>query len=113
GRFSLATNGPGTWQTVDYGATLKPNEWRRYVVSVRVTTNPAEWIRTLVPYRNYFRWVYGGVRYQRDPNPVWGTMMSDPSWCSASNPLGWLSDRPDLNGWAATARVLREQTIGW
>jgi hypothetical protein len=83
-------------------------------VSVRVTKNTAEWVRTLVPYRNYFRSTYGAVRYQREETPVWGTLASDPANCSASNPLGWNGPwRPDLNGWSSMATLLRENSEGW
>src|SRR5262249_27335170 len=86
----------------------------RYVVSVRVLKNSSEWVRTLVPYRNYFRSVYGGVRYTRETGPVTAQMAADTGGCSASNPMGWLGGyRPDLQGWGVLAKKLREQPAGW
>jgi hypothetical protein len=113
-RFSLSTTGPENWQTVKYPAAIRPGETRVYVVSIRVTKTPTEWVRTLVPYRNYFRSMYGGATYQRENSPVWGVFASDPSRCAADNPLGWLPEwRPDLNGWSGMASVLKNQSQGW
>lgn len=83
------------------GAVVPPGEERTYVVSVRVTKNPNEWIRTLVPYRNYFRSLYGSVTYPRDAAPWVALNVTDLSWISPSNPSGWAyqSRRPDLHGW--------------
>lgn len=114
-RFSLSTTGPEYWQQVQYPASIPAGATRVYVISVRVAKNAADWLYTLVPYRNYFRSMYGGVTYQREVTPIWGVLASDPSMCNASNPLGWLPEwRQDLNGWDDMASVLKgPQTNGW
>lgn len=79
-------------------ATMTPGEHRTYVVSIRVTRNPTEWIRTLVPYRNYFKSMYGGVSYRRDPRPIRPILMAVEQIISPNNPYGWSgypSQRPD------------------
>ncbi|TVQ32392.1 MAG: hypothetical protein EA376_05855 [Phycisphaeraceae bacterium] len=81
---------------------LAPGERRTYVVSVRVTRNPEEWVRTLLPYRDYFRSLYGGVRYSRDPRPVLGVTVAGAWRASADNKFGFAGPnrfRPDLHGW--------------
>lgn len=77
---------------------LAPGEQRTYVVSVRVTKNPTEWVRTLVPYRNYFKSMYGGVSYRRDPRPIRPILMAVEHNIAPGNPYGWAgypSQRPD------------------
>ncbi|MBC7772483.1 MAG: hypothetical protein H7210_08325 [Pyrinomonadaceae bacterium] len=78
---------------------MAPGERRTYVVSLRITKNPADWIRTLVPYRNYFRSMYGGVSYRRDPRPIRPVLMALEHLISPNNPNGWNGfsrERPDL-----------------
>lgn len=80
---------------------LAPGESKAYTVFVRVTPHVDEWIRTLVPYRDYFRSEIGEVRYQRDPRPVRGVTISGGWATSSSNPFGFVPEdrRPDLHGW--------------
>jgi hypothetical protein len=85
----------------DEGGRIQPGETRTYRVCVRAThENPQEWVRTLTPYRDFFRETYGPVRYERDPRPVAGMHMAFSSRASTSNPRGFLgtSDRPDIAG---------------
>jgi len=55
---------------------VPPNEVRIYTISLRVraidfaTADEGEWMHTLRPYRRWFRYMYGGVRYQRNPEQV-------------------------------------------
>lgn len=87
---------------IPWPGTLASGETRTYVVSVRVTKNPADWIRTLTPYRDYFRSMYGGVRYQRDPRPVRPILVALNHMISEQNPYGFADHggrRPDLFGW--------------
>lgn len=95
-------------------ASLNPGESRTYVVSVRVTKTSDEWIRTLVPYRNFFRSTYGGVTYTRDTTPINGTPMALPERVSRDNPAGFLGGaaRPDLEGYGDwVQRILSRR--GW
>jgi hypothetical protein len=86
---------------------------RTYVISVRVTRKPEEWVRTLLPYRNWFRSAYGSVEYVRDPRPIQGRNFSTPGLCSDSNPFGYGDSRPDLNGWGEIVSRLMEGNSGY
>lgn len=89
---------------------LDPGETREYTVAVRATDDPSEWIRTLVPYRDYFRSLYGGVQYDADRRPVSGIPMADPGAFREDNPLGfaWPENwRPDRRGWGPVLEYVR------
>lgn len=76
-------------------------ETRTYVVSIRVTRQASAWIRTLTPYRDYFRSMYGGVQYTRDPRPIKPVFMALDHLISADNPSGFENfgnKRPDRYG---------------
>ncbi|MFO0856573.1 MAG: hypothetical protein U0640_04355 [Phycisphaerales bacterium] len=110
-RFGLANY--GTEGMVMNEGKLNAGESRTYVVSIRITKNPQEWVSTLLPYRNFFRSTYGGVQYQRKTTPVLGVTLADPSQISAANPLGYRGDlRPDINGFARTKQFLL-RPVGW
>lgn len=98
-----------------YPAVVAPGGSRTYVVSVRVTDVPAEWVRTLVPYRNYYRSLYGGVQYERQITPIVGMSMANSMHISADNPDGWGTPRrrPDLHGWGPWARFLTTDRRDW
>lgn len=83
-------------------ASLAPGKTHRYTVSVRVTRKHDDWMRTLVPYRDYFNTRYGGVRYERDARAVLGFMTADEEFIEPENPEGWTAPnelRPDVFGW--------------
>lgn len=112
--FMLSNTGPNPWQQVQYQAMLQPDESRTYVVSVRVNKTPSDWIRTLLPYRNFFRATYGGVKYERRTNPVKGIGLSDESMLSADNPRGYNSYwRPDRIGWSRFINSMDQMTQGY
>lgn len=96
-------------------AWLNPGETRTYVVAVRVTKNPSEWIRTLAPYREYFTSLYEGVQYDRDPRPVVGYTISGSWLLSAQNPFGFAGAtmRPDIHGWGPWAEEFKRQKDKW
>lgn len=80
---------------------MPPRTSRVYTLSVRATSRPEEWVRTLTPYRDYFASLYGGVRYTRNPNPICGLSPTDPA-CLDTSPLGFCGPtnyRPDTAGW--------------
>lgn len=111
-RFGLAKYYAGE-TTVMHEGKMNAGEARTYVISIRVTKNNQEWISTLLPYRNYFRSLYGGVQYQRKTTPVLGVTLADPTQISAANPLGYRGDlRPDINGFARTKQFLL-RPVGW
>ena len=84
---------------------LPPGQTRQYTLALRLmATDPSEpngWVRTLTPYRDFFRQAYGTMRYTPDRRPVLAVHMSSPQLCKPSNPRGWVEDtrRPDLYGW--------------
>jgi hypothetical protein len=106
-------NGDGTrWEVrVCIDGALDPGQERDYVFAVRFqpASDPA-WVRTLIPYRDYFRATYGGVEYTRDPRPVSGIIISSNEPRSADNPRGFACQaawRPDLQGWGPLAAYFR------
>ncbi len=84
-------------------SSVPPGETRTYVISVRVTQNANEWMRTLTPYREYFHSLYGGVQYERDTTPICAVALAAGSETSTTNPYGFRRQemRPDLYGWTA------------
>ena len=58
-RFQFATP---KQNLIKYEARLRPGESRTYTVAVRVAKSRDQWMRTLLPYRTYFRAQYGGVQ---------------------------------------------------
>lgn len=105
-RTSNTTRSP---DQVVHPASLSANESRTYVVSVRVTNQPDEWVRTLVPYRNYFHSLYGGVKYQRETTPINAVPLAGGVSANQANPFGFRREdmRPDVHGWGAWAANLR------
>ncbi len=94
---------------LSFPGKIKPGEKFTYVVSVRVTKKPQEWVRTLVPYRNWFRGEYGGVGYQREVKCVNSRDYSSGELCTDDNPFGFGDSRPDLKGWGPTVNSLLER----
>ncbi len=91
---------------------VDPGQSRHYTVTIRFAAPNDAWVRTLVPYRDFFRATYGAVRYTRDPRPVSGLTVSMPEALSASNPWGFNGGpdwRPDLYGWAKWAAYIRQR----
>ncbi|MCG3138663.1 MAG: hypothetical protein HJJLKODD_02531 [Phycisphaerae bacterium] len=117
-QFALQNFGwEGQWDRLQYGTPMvPPGETRTYVVSVRVTNKPDEWVRTLVPYRDFFRATYGEVAYCRQGWPTRVETAATMSSISADNPYGFTygsSLRPDRFGWGPWANYLRNQLDGW
>ncbi len=100
---------------ITHEAKLVPGESRTYVISVRVAKNTDEWMRTLLPYRNYFRALYGMPRYERDPRPIQGVTVAGTWVLSQSNPYGFVRDdrRPDRLGWRPWADALAARSGDW
>lgn len=107
------TDGPNALSV--YEAVIPPGETRRYVVSVRVNDNPDDWMRTLLPYRDFFRSTYGGVRYDRKTLPINATNLAGADLTSNDNPYGWSREKyfsPDKHGWEPWVNDLSART-GW
>jgi hypothetical protein len=95
-----------------YPILLQPGQTRSYTISVRATDRPNEWVRTLVPYRDFFRSTYGGVSYQRDPRPILGVIPAGAVLATPENPRGFKAFRPDLNGWTRFINTIKSNR-GW
>lgn len=101
------------WSTIPHPAVIPPKSERTYVLSVRVTKNPDEWVRTLTPYRDFFRARYGGVTYKRDTRPVKPEIVAESSYLAPDNQLGfaWIaSRRPDKFGWQPWVSALKGES---
>jgi len=116
----IYTHGGNNWQVrfvfdrddEDPGGRINPGESRHYQLSVRTHHgNPAEWVRTLEPYRDFYRKTYGSVRYQRDPRPVRARALSQNAAVTADNPRGFLDgpNRADIAG----LQPLIDRLQGW
>ncbi len=84
---------------------IQPGETRTYKLTLRAEKLKAgdhenEWLRTLVPYRDYFVGQYGGVQYERDPRPIAVFDVSSLGAISTGNERGWNgNERLDTHGW--------------
>lgn len=95
--------------SIDLKDSLKPGESRTYTISVRVGRKDYDWLKTVLPYRNYFAGKYGQVQYKRDPRPVMPVLTAFEALTSANNPYGYLNDRnqrPDLFGWGPWTQIM-------
>lgn len=115
--YRFANIGGETPQSImEHQGEIPPGETRTYVMSVRVTKNLNEWIRTLTPYRDYFRSMYGSVRYERDARPIWPQNMAVLHLISEQNPYGFENfgnKRPDLYGFRPWADHLKRNRSKW
>jgi hypothetical protein len=102
----------GAYDRLGYQHDLQPGETRSYVLAVRVSRDQNDWLRTLLPYRDFFLKFYGGVHYARNTEPIIGFTTGITSYISADNPYGFGSWRPDLNGWNSFTSGLRTLQ-GW
>jgi hypothetical protein len=107
--------------TYNFSGDIPPGASRQYTISVRVIRarpgdHPAEWLRTLAPYKDYFQCLYGGVRYTRDVRPVLAQVMATTELLSPSNPLGMTDywTRIDQYGWGPRVdRLNQYHGRGW
>ena len=108
--------GPFWHVRIDVPATVPPGQSRIYTLSVRVAPRTDSWLKTLVPYRDYFQATYGGVRYERDARPVTAAIIAFEENASPGNNRGFAFPnlRPDLNGWRPWAReVTARRSLGY
>lgn len=95
---------------------LSYGETKSFVVTLRldprasISSTGNGWMSTLVPYRRYFRHLYGEVRYTQDPRPMAGATMAfgtSAEQCPTTgnrNPYGFASglaaihNRPNQDG---------------
>ncbi|MCC6427397.1 MAG: hypothetical protein IT435_11320 [Phycisphaerales bacterium] len=112
----ISNKGTEPWdQQLPFSAMIPPGQERTYVLCVRVSHNPGEWARTLLPYRRYFRESYGGVTYRREGKPLQPVVIAENSYLEPSNKLGFTyiaSRRPDVFGWKPWADALKQAPKG-
>lgn len=109
-RISNRTTDPAN-QRLPFECLIPPGERRSYVLAVRVSDNPSEWPRTLLPYRTLFRSQFGGVTYRREGLSLQPVVVAEGSYLEPANPLGftWIaSRRPDIFGWRPWADALKQ-----
>jgi len=88
---------------------LLPGEQRTYSMSVRILKDkPDQWIRTIAPYRDFYRTTYGPVRYVRDERPVKVITTTQPNALTTENPYGYVSPYG-----GPQASSLRVDKFGW
>lgn len=63
------TNTQGDTNVVN-GDCLIQGESLDVTVSVRITRNVRDWVKTLKPYKDYLSQKYGSVKYMKDPRPI-------------------------------------------
>ncbi len=90
-------------------ANLAPGATRTYTLTVRAIRAGGNWLHTAVPYRDYFQWTYGPVKYARDARSVLGQAAAFLEFVTPTNPRGYAGQdlRPDLNGWKPWADRFR------
>ncbi len=98
-----------------YVSELAEGETRTYRMAVRATSDRERWMETLTPYREYFRGLYGGVSYERDPRPVLGMLLTQEDRLSDENPYGFSNQalRPDVHGWGGWADKIVQLGESW
>ncbi|HLO40781.1 MAG TPA: hypothetical protein VK176_07140, partial [Phycisphaerales bacterium] len=107
-RLANPDNVPPT-QAINHPGILPPKTSRTYVVAVRVVADRDDWMRTLLPYRKYFRDLYGGVSFKRKTYPILPVGIADGFYQEAGNLSGFGDPnirRPDVFGWGPWADEL-------
>ena len=99
-RMSLKPEDDSGGGNINYPAFIAPGETRTYVLSARYTRDNDNWMQTLVPYREYFRSIYGGVQYYRESNAIKGVTTGTTDQTTDDNPYGYSPEkvRPDIYG---------------
>lgn len=104
-RLSNPVNVPPS-QVINHPASLPPNSSRTYVVCVRVARDRDDWMQTLLPYRTWFRSLYGGISYERSCKPILPVGIADSFYQEPGNLDGYgdpSERRPDVFGWGPWA----------
>jgi hypothetical protein len=93
-------------------AMIPAGEERVYVMSIRTNSDTQNWVRTLLPYRDFFRNTYGGVQYRREDTLIAGNNLADGVYQSSANPCGYPHHlRPDVRGFGPVVREM--DNTGW
>ncbi len=94
-------NEPLLHALADSEALVLPGERRRYLLSVRVLPPGEPWQAAILPYRDWFHRVYGGVTYDPWPAAVQAHTTSITECITPENPRGFCfpGTNPDTDGW--------------
>lgn len=106
--------GPNWAATFELMGSIPAGQTRVFQVAVRCQPKTEHWLKTLLPYRDYFWSLYGrGPTYVRDPRPVTAVVLSQQRDINPDNPRGYSfpNRRPDIHGFRPWAReIVRRQT---
>ena len=106
-----------TWAIwYDFPGEIAAGQTRVYTLSVRLASRSESWLKTLLPYRDFFKATYGGVQYSRDPRPITAAAVAFEQDTSPGNPRGFAYPnlRPDINGWRPWAKeITARRTLGY
>ncbi len=109
--------GPPHWSAqFRLGGDLPAGASRTYTIAIRATTAEESFVRTLVPYRDYFRARYGPVHYIRDARPIMGDSAATTDDVNNANRQGWTNGnlRPDVHGWGRWVDLLlNRRSLGY
>lgn len=112
----IAGDGGPNWSMIfDLQAQIPAGETRTYKVAIRIQPRNEHWLKTLLPYRDFFWATYGkGPTYVKDPRPVNTVPMAEINNFSPTNPRAYTypgTRQPDMVGFRPWARELvRRQT---
>ncbi|MFG0242784.1 MAG: hypothetical protein ACF8R9_08375 [Phycisphaerales bacterium JB054] len=101
-------------EALQYSASVPAGQTWEYTVNVRFDERSDEWVRTLLPYRDYFRENYGGLQYTREVTPVNAIGLSLGEAISNENPYGFSREdlRPDVHGYGPFVEFALDRK-GW
>ncbi len=90
---------------------IEPGEKRTYTLALRIAMGDPkhDWMRTLLPYQNYFHAHYGDVQYKRDGRPVRAIEIagSTPPTHDNTRAFTYEKRRIDVHGWRPWINVMR------
>ena len=117
-RFSWLTDTVSNDLSIVNADCLARGQSMQVTVSVRVTRNTRDWVKTLAPYKAYFAATYGSVSYMKDPRPVRPVV---PAITSNGQPLYYHghedanNQNPAIWGWAWYANKIKYlyNTLGY
>lgn len=117
-RLSWITDTSSNDSAIVNADCLARGQSMQFTVSVRVTRNVRDWVKTLAPYKTYFAAVYGSVSYMKDPRPLRPIV---PAQTHIGQPLYYQAfqdannQNPAIWGWAWYANKIKYlyNTLGY
>jgi len=97
---------------------LQFGESFQVTISIRITRDIRNWVRTLSPYKTYFAQNYGGVKFMKDPRPI---LFITPTSSTQISPFYYIdyqgsgNQSPSWYGWAWWGNVIKNnyKTLGY